>query len=251
VPEFVTVSGATQVMLYFGTGRKFPLTNASATSYATSAQSFYAVWDWNMSGWNALHSSQVSALTTTQANTIAGLSSPYTLGTGNLANRAMTVDSSGNRIVSTTAVVCYAGKTICSSGNTQFGWYINAPGTNTGYGSTTYEQFVFNPLILSTVVIFNSVVPAIDSPLACSSDLDNGWSYALDVRTGDAIPGFWQGYSSGLPSNTGGYQGNATGTMYYAGGALIYQDTGGQHHAFHVPLPPDISGGRETWVQIR
>ncbi|MGH8170638.1 MAG: pilus assembly protein [Steroidobacteraceae bacterium] len=251
VPEFVTVSGATQVMLFFGTGRKFPLTNASATSYATTAQSFYAVWDWNMSAWNALHSSQVSALTATQATTIAGLTSPYTLGTANLANRAMTVDASGNRTFSTTAVVCYAGKTICGTGNTQFGWYMNAPGTNTGYGMTTHEQFVFNPLILSTVVIFNSVVPAIDSPLACSSDLDTGWSYALDVRTGDAISGFWQGYSSSLPSNTGGYQSNATGTMYYAGGAVIYQDTGGQHHAPHVPLPPDISGGRETWVQIR
>jgi len=114
-----------------------------------------------------------------------------------------------------------------------------------------YEQFVYNPLILSTVVIFNSILPAIDSPLACSSELDTGWSYALDVRTGDAIPNFWQGYSSSLPSNTGGYQSNATGTMYYAGGAAIYQDTGGQHHAPPIPLPPDISGGRETWVQIR
>ncbi len=251
LPEFVTISGSTHVMLFFGTGRKFPLTNASSTSYSTSAQSFYAVWDWNMSAWNALHSSQVATLTTTQMGTISGLSSPYTLGTTKLTNRAMTVDSNGNRIVSTTAVVCYAGATLCSSGNNQFGWYINAPGTNSGYGSTTYEQFVFNPLILSTVVIFNSIVPAIDSPLACSSDLDAGWSYALDVRTGDAIPGFWQGYSSGLPSGTGGYQGNATGTMYYAGGALIYQDTGGAHHAFQVPLPPDISGARETWVQIR
>jgi len=251
VPQFVSINGATQLMLFFGTGRKFPLTNASATSYSTSGQSFYAVWDWNLSAWNALHSSQFASLTTTQVNTIASLSSPYTLGTTKLANRAITVDSSGNRLVSTTAVVCWAGSTTCASGNNQFGWYINVPGTSSGYGATTYEQFVFNPLILSTVVIFDSTLPAIDSPLACSSDLDTGWSYALDVRTGDAIPGFWQGYSSSSPSNSGGVQTNASGTPYYVGGALIYQDTGGQHHATHIPLPPDISGGRETWVQIR
>ena len=251
VPQFVTVNGATQVMLYFGTGEKFPLTNSSTTSYASSAQAFYGVWDWNMSTWNSLHSSQFASLTTTQATSVASLSSPYTLGTTNLANRTMTVDSNGNRLVSTSAQVCWAGSSTCSSGNKQFGWYVNLPGKNSGYGSTTYEQVIFNPLILSTVVIFNSIVPAIDSPLACSSDLDAGWSYALDVRTGSAISGFWQGYSSSLPSNTGGYEGDATGTMYYAGGAVIYQDTGGNHHAFHVPLPPDISGGRETWVQIR
>ena len=251
VPEFVSVNNATQVMLYFGTGQKSALTNSTSTTYSSSAQAFYAVWDWNMSAWNALHSSQFAALSTTQVNSIASLSSPYTLGTTNLANRALTVDASGNRLVSTTAVVCWAGSSACTSGDTQFGWYVNLPGTNSGYGTTTYEQVVYNPLILSTVVIFNSILPAIDSPLSCSSDLDSGWSYALDVRTGDAVSGFWQGYSSGLPSNTGGYESNATGTMYYAGGAVIYQDTGGQHHAFQVPLPPDISGGRETWVQIR
>ena len=251
VPEFVTVNGATQMMLYFGTGNKFPQTSTSTTSYSTGTQSFYAVWDWNMSTWNGLHSSQFATLTTTQMGTVSGLSSPYTLGTTNLASRAITTDANGDRLVSTSAVVCWANSTTCTTGNNQFGWYMNLPGTNTGYGSTTYEQIIFSPSILSTVVIFNSVLPAIDSPLACSTDLDSGWSYALDVRTGDAISGFWQGYSSSLPSNTAGYQGNATGTMYYAGGAVIYQDTGGQHHAVPVPLPPDISGARETWVQIR
>jgi type IV pilus assembly protein PilY1 len=251
VPEFVTVNGGTQMMLYFGTGEKFPQTSTSTTYYSGAAQAFYAVWDWNMSGWNALHSSQFTTLTTTQVATIAGLSSPYTLGTANLSSRAITVDGSGNRLVSTTATVCWANSTTCTTGNTKFGWYLNLPGTNSGYGTTTYEQIVFSPLILSTVVIFNSILPAIDSPLQCTTGLDNGWSYALDVRTGDTISGFWQGYSSTLPSNTAGYEGNATGTMYYAGGAVIYQDTAGQHHAVPVPLPPDISGGRETWVQIR
>jgi type IV pilus assembly protein PilY1 len=239
------------VMLYFGTGEKIPQTSTSGTSYTASAQAFYAVWDWNMSAWNALHSSQFATLTTTQMSTISGLSSPYTLGTANLANRAITVDGNGNRLVSTSAQVCWANSTTCTSGNTQFGWYINLPGTNTGYGTTTYEQIVYAPLILSTVVIFNSIEPAIDSPLACSTDVDSGWSYALSVSTGDAISGFWQGYSSSLPSNTAGYQSNATGTMYYAGGAVIYQNTAGQHNTVPVPLPPDIAGGRETWVQIR
>ena len=251
VPQFVTVNGAVQMMLYFGTGQKFPQTNTSITSYSTGTQSFYAVWDWNMSGWNALHSSQFASLTTTQVGTITSLSSPYRLGISNLASRTMTVDTSGNRTASTSAVVCWANSSTCTSGNTQFGWYMNFPGTSTCYGTKTYEQLVFNPLILSTVVIFNSVLPAIDSPLQCTTGLDNGWSYALDVTTGSVISGFWQGYSSTLPTNTAGYESNATGTMYYAGGSAIYQDTGGQHHHVPIPLPPDITGGRETWVQIR
>lgn len=251
VPEFVAVNGATQLMLYFGTGEKFPQNSTATTSYSTGTQAFYTVWDWNQSGWNALHSSQFATLSTAQATTITGLSSPYTLGPTNLTHRAMTVDSSGNRLASTTDTVCWANSTTCGSGNTKFGWYINLPGTNTGYGTTTYEQIIFSPSILSTVVIVNSILPAIDSPLQCTTGLDSGWSYAFDVRTGDAITGFWQGYSSSLPSGTAGYQGNATGTMYYAGGAVIYQDTGGQHHAVQVPLPPDTTGGRETWVQIR
>jgi len=251
IPEFVTVNGATQMMLYFGTGEKFPENNSANTSYSTGTQGFYAIWDWNMSAWNGLHSSQFATLTTTQMGTVSGLSSPYTLSTANLANQTVTTDSSGDRLISTSAQVCWANSTTCPSGNTQFGWYINLPGTNTAYGSTTYEQVIYNPLILSTVVIFDSILPAINSPLACSSDLDSGWSYALDVRTGDAISGFWQGFSSSAPNNTGGVQTNASGTPYYAGSALIYQDTGGGHHATHIPLPPDISGGRETWVQIR
>jgi len=251
VPQFVTVNGATQLMLYFGTGQKFSQTPTSATSYATGTQSFYAVWDWNMSAWNALHSSQFASLTTAQMSTASGVSSPYTLKPANLADQTITVDGNGDRLLSTSDQVCWANSTTCNSGNTQFGWYVNLPGTNTGYGSTTYEQVVYSPLILSTVVIFNSILPAIDSPLACSTNLDGGWSYALNVATGSAISGFWQGYSSSLPSNTGGYGSNATGTMYYAGGSVIYQNTGGQHYEVPVQLPPDISGGRETWMQIR
>lgn len=271
-PDFVTgpIGSSTQLLLFFGTGQKFPLTNTSPVSYQTGTQSFYGVWDWNMSAWNAHASTQFASLSSSTAGTASGLGSPYTLTTSNLTQQTVSTDSStGDRFVSSTSPVCWTGTSTCtggSSANKSFGWYLSLPGTNTAYSTTTYEQLVYNPMIVSTAVVFNSILPAVDSPLMCTPDKDYGWTYALDVRTGGPVPSFFDSpgtssTNSNLNTQTIGYEGDASGsssevdTTNGSGGTnsyLIFQSTsGGPGTPIKIHPGANISGSRETWIQLR
>ncbi len=261
-PVFVQGTAGVQLMLFFGTGEKFPLTESSATSYATGQQSFYGVWDWNMSGWNARNSTQFASM---PAGTVS------TLGASNLQQQTVTTDSStGLPSIETPYEVCWAGTTSCSaatqsagasavSTNSQYGWYINLPGTNSGYGASTYEQVIYNPIEVTTAIQFNTILPAIDSPLMCTPDQDQGWSYALNVQNGNPVGGFFVNngnvHTIALQTNASGSSSEVTTT--YANGApantyLIYQSTsGGAGTPTQVQPGNNISGNRETWIQLR
>ncbi|MGA7537242.1 MAG: hypothetical protein WBW93_00580, partial [Steroidobacteraceae bacterium] len=243
-------------------GQKFPLTETSAVSYASGQQSFYGVWDWNMSGWNALNSTQ-----------FASLSAAGTLGPSNLQQQVVTSVSCGTSCtmpsIATPYLVCYQGSSTCSaatvtagtsttSSNNQYGWYINFPGVNSGYGTTTYEQEIYNPILVSTAIQFNSILPAIDSPLICSPSEDQGWSYALSVQNGTPVTGFFVNngntHTIGLQTNASGSSSEVTtttgsgGTNYY----LIYQSTtGGAGTPTQIQPANNITGNRETWIQLR
>lgn len=259
--DFVSGPSGTQLMLFFGTGQKFPLTESSATSYQSGQQSFYGVWDWNMSGWNALKSSQFASM---PASTVG------TLGQSSLQLQTVAYDStSGLPSIATPYLVCWAGTTTCSSttlgagtsatsSNSQYGWYINLPGSNSGYGSSTSEQVTFNPTVVSTAIQFNSILPAIDSPLMCTPDHDKGWSYALDVRNGNPVPGFFVNngntHTIGIETDASGTSSEVTTTgsngepKYY----LIYQSTnGGAGTPVEINPANNVNGNRETWIQLR
>jgi type IV pilus assembly protein PilY1 len=258
-PTFVAGPAGTQLMLFFGTGRKFPITETSGTSYASGQQAFYGVWDWNMSAWNAYNSTQFASLPAGTAGT---------LGPSNLQQQTVTYDS-GLPSIDTPYSVCWTGSTACNSAtlaaktsatssNDQYGWYIDFPGTNSGYGTTTYEQEIYNPILVSTAIQFNSIVPAIDSPLMCAPDYDQGWSYALDVRDGNPIPGFFVNNGNkktiALQTNASGSSSEVTttdnsgNTDYY----LIYQSTtGGAGKPMQIQPANNITGYRQTWVQLR
>lgn len=272
-PDFVTgpVGSSTQLMLYFGTGQKFPLTNTSAVSYKTGTQYFYGVWDWNMSAWDAHNSSQFASLSASTVGTLTSLTSPYSLSYSNLQSQTVSIDATtGDRYVSTTNPVCWAGTSTCSGGssaNKSFGWYLSLPGTNTAYSTTTYEQVVYNPMIVSTAVVFNSILPAVDSPLMCTPDHDKGWTYALDVRTGGPVPNFFVNPGTSTTTNnlstlTIGYEGDASGssseidTTNSSTGAtnswLIFQSTsGGPGTPIQIQPGANISGSRQTWIELR
>lgn len=279
--------GATMMMLYFGTGQKFPLTYSSATTYATGTQSIYGVWDWNMSGWNSLNSTQYASLTgddgTSTGDTvknITSLSSPYTLGPSNLTLQGPISQSSGTATINSTNLhtVCWAGAQACGTtitSNAKFGWYVNLPGSNSGSGMATSEQIVYNPQLISTAIQFNSILPAIDSPLTCAPLTDTGWSYAFDTLTGGPVNSAVTSTSSNGTTTTTttnffnngntstvGVQNNASGsssvvtTTNPGTGAtewwMIYQGTGGGPGGPQNIVPPNnISGYRETWVQLR
>ncbi|MGH8288088.1 MAG: pilus assembly protein [Steroidobacteraceae bacterium] len=260
-PVFVAGSSGTQLMLFFGTGQKFPLTETSAASYASGQQSFYGIWDWNMSGWNALNSTQFASLPAGTAGT---------LGPSNLQQQIVTYDSStGLPSIETPYLVCWQGSSTCSaatvtagtsstSANSQYGWYMNFPGVNSGYGTTTYEQEIYNPTLVSTAIQFNSILPAIDSPLICSPLQDQGWSYALNVQNGTPVTGFFVNngntHTIALETNASGSSSEVTtttgsgATNYY----LIYQSTtGGAGTPTQIQPANNITGARETWIQLR
>jgi type IV pilus assembly protein PilY1 len=261
-PVFVQGTPGVQVMLFFGTGQKFPVTQTNAVSYATGQQSFYGVWDWNMSGWNTHNSTQFASM---PAGTIT------TLRATNLQQQTVSLDSAtGLPSIETPYMVCWVGTTSCSaatvtagtsavSTNAQYGWYISLIGSNSGYGASTYEQVIYNPIEVTTAIQFNTILPAIDSPLMCTPDIDQGWSYALNVANGNPVTGFFVNNGNtqtvALQTNAAGSSSEVTTT--YTSGALantylIYQSTsGGAGTPTQVQPGNNISGNRETWIQLR
>ena len=259
-PAFVTnpTTNQTQLMLYFGTGEKTALTNNSATTYQTGTQSFYGVWDWNLSAWNAHNLTQFTSLSASAMMNAASTSTD-TLGLANLQQQIVSVDSSGNRNITSTSPICWAGTLACgATGNSQFGWYINLPGSNAEYNQTTYEQVVYNPEIVGTAVVFNSTLPGIDSPLACNTGADEGWTYAIDARSGGPLTNFFINNGN---THTIAYQSNASGTdsVVTTGGTgstplqyyLVYQTNTGEHNIQQISVQGTPIGLPETWIELR
>ena len=259
-PAFVTnpATNKTQLILYFGTGKKNPLTNSSATTFQTGTQSFYGVWDWNMSAWDAHNLTQFASLSSSTMMSDAN-SGSTALSLANLQQQTVSIDSTtGDRTIQSTSTICWAGTQACTAGNSQFGWYINLPGSNSAYNQTTYEQVVYNPEIVGTAVVFNSTLPGIDSPLACNTGADTGWTYALDARTGGPIQNFFINNGN---THTVAYESDASGTdsVVTTGGTggtplqyyLVYQTNTGQHGIQQISVEGTPIGMPETWIELR
>ncbi|HEY3786433.1 MAG TPA: PilC/PilY family type IV pilus protein [Steroidobacteraceae bacterium] len=238
-------SGAPRLMVDFGTGRKFPLTNTSSQSYVTGSQSLYGIWDWNMSSWN----SQAGG-----TKQLASLAAPQTIGVNNLTTQTFSTPAPGVRDV-TGAVVCWSGSTACPSGNNQFGWKVALPGTN--------EQVVFNPLLFQNAFIVNTTIPANNSPLSCAAAIDSGFTIAISVSSGGVIPGFFKNYGD---TNAAGAQTGGSGTPSTAtagGNAYLMTQTPPGQGCTTCPIPCHGSlcsaqtsltgqtGKRLTWIQRR
>lgn len=270
-PAFVTnpTTDQTQLMLFFGTGEKFPLTNSHTASYASGTQAFYGIWDWNMGSWNAHGLTQFASLTpATVAGLINSSSANPTLTSSNLAQQAISIGANGARTMGTATPICWAGTLACGSNGNQFGWYFDFPGSSSGYSQTTNEQLIYNPTIVSTAVVFNSTLPAIDSPLDCNPGTDSGFTYAVNAATGGPLPNFFADSSTTLNNGnvfTVAFQSEATGTdsvvttgatsgsgSSSAGNTyLIYQTVNGTAGAQQIIEPNDITGVPQTWIELR
>ena len=147
-------------MVDFGTGRQFPLTNSSPTTYATGSQALYGIWDWNMGSWNSKSAQQY-----------ASLPAPQTVGLGTLAAQTVLgtfTSSAGNqyRTISSNPV-CWSGSTTCSGGgNNQFGWYLSLPGAA--------EQVIYNPTLQLGVFLVNTTIPPSANPVSVPGDDQHG-----------------------------------------------------------------------------
>jgi type IV pilus assembly protein PilY1 len=242
-------SGNARIVVAFGTGEQLPQTLNSGASYASSTQSFYGIWDWNMASWNAKSQVNYVSLATAPSFSASDLTlqtiTTISGGTGSVANF---------RTVSQNPV-CWSGSTVCSGGtssNSRFGWRIN-------FSST--EQVIFNPRLAYGALIFNTTLPAVTQTLSCSNQPSTGYTMAISPDTGGALTTslFTTAAKAAAISATGnaiisGLGLSATGSpsIVTAGGNpfLVQQTVTG---AGIVTRIDPIAGrsGRLTWVKLR
>jgi len=274
-----TPAGTNTLMIGFGTGQKVQVNNVTPVNYAPVAQALYGVWDWNMGnatgpnkyGWNSMSPTQYASLTPAATGSNPP-PPPYTYTVTPSQLESMTVNTNtgaytapnGDPLGENSGVaqppVCWQGTGSCGSGG-QYGWTMTLPGTEattTTPVSTTYEQIVFNPLVLGTAFVVNSTVPAVNSTTQCKTNSDLGYTYAVSVMGGAVIPNFFTESSATQyhDSSAVAEQTNATGTSFPVTTAngqnwLVYQTVGNAPAALQVTLPPNYVGRRLTWVQLR
>jgi type IV pilus assembly protein PilY1 len=240
-------SGGNKVLVIFGTGQKTPQTLSAAESYATGTQSLYGIWDWDMTAWNAKSpSTKFDALT-----------APQTVTTSTLQAQTVTTTLPGSGAVTgyremSSNVVCWSGSTACQSGNTMFGWKLNWP--------TSTEQVVFNPTVQMGMVLLNTIVPATQQILTCSSTPPSGYTMAVSAGTGGAtassvFPNAAGSYTSDNISGiaVGGVGTPAVVTDLSNSGTVqtyIVEQTRGGSYVGGVN-PPTSGGRRVNWTKIR
>lgn len=250
-----------QLMLLFGTGQKTPLNASSPATYATGTQSFYGVWDWNMTAWNANSAATYAALPAGSVGTLLQ---------ANLLQQVITVNATTqNRDITGSATPCWAGQISCGGSNAQYGWYMNFPGTQ--------EQVVYSPELIAPAVTVNSVVPAPNNPTSCGAVFDAGFTYVMNALTGGSYayafyPPSIQTELTANPNQTlkaqlddqfaAGIQTNATGTSVVVtnnngGTSLVFQNnqacvsSGTCTNVTNLNIPNNVSGRRVSWIQRR
>ncbi|MGY3040625.1 type IV pilus assembly protein PilY1 [Rhodanobacter sp. TND4EL1] len=248
----VKTGSVNRVMVLFGTGQKVPLSTTSGDSYASGQQTFYGIWDANMTAWNlASPKKQYASLATVPTITRTALLAQNVVSTSVGSGSVL-----GYRNLSTTNVVCWSGSTTCSGGaasNAQFGWRFDLPATQ--------EQIVYNPAIVGGAVVVSTAIPPTISALQCNPGLQSGWTMAFDPASGGALPsGFFPNGNGSFGNNsdssaTGGIRVDAVGSptaVTYGGQTYIVTQTVSGSAALSPVNPPsnDVPS-RISWREIR
>ena len=249
----VKTGSVNRIMVLFGTGQKTPLTATNPDVYATGQQTFYGIWDWDMSAWNAVANSkaQYATLTGTQAIVRSALLAQTVVSTA--AGSGGTSQVLGYRNLSTTKVVCWQGSATCASGNSQYGWLFDLPATQ--------EQIVYNPAIVGGAVVVSTAIPPVILASQCNAGLQSGWTMAFDPASGGALTnGFFPNGSGSYGNNsdgsaTAGIRLDAVGsptTVSYGGQTYIVTQTISGSAALSPVNPPsnDVPS-RISWREIR
>jgi len=235
------VQGVPRAMIDFGTGMKTPLTNTTPATFSTGTHALYGIWDWNMAAWNARSTARFVSLNTAPAGMTLQQQQFVANGNGDL-------DGSTN-------TVCWADQANCAA-TPQYGWYINLSHGN--------EQVIFNPVIYQNALLVNTTVPADNSPLSCTNLGDTGYTVAIALDTGAAIPGLFPLYNDTLAA---GSLTNNSGSPFIvmAGGQayMVTQTVGGGKVDGPIACqkgsalcdarikPQGPVGKRLTWIQRR
>jgi type IV pilus assembly protein PilY1 len=248
VTATIQTNSVSRNLLYFGTGQQTPQTNSAGTLYAPAStgssataqqQTFYGIWDWNIGSWNGLSSVKFASETgnnTIPTSSLQAITSTETAVTGQ-------GQITGYRTLSAATIICWAGSSTCSSGNTQYGWMYNLPDSN--------EQIIYSPTIIQGAVVVNTAIPPVVSATQCTANTQTGWTMAFDATSGGALPSSF--FPS--PSGTSGVQANATGTptaVTYNGQVyLVSQTVPGSPFIKRVTPPTSNSPARVSWREIR
>jgi type IV pilus assembly protein PilY1 len=191
-----------KILIAFGTGQKLPVTLTSAEVFASGSQALYGIWDANMTAWNATTTdTKYAALTQSSASTPVAITSSLLT--------SQTVTASGtSRVVSNNAV-CWAGASVCASGNDKMGWILSLP--------TSTEQAIYNPLVSNGDFFVNTTIPATSSALTCGATPVAGWTMGLSLSNGGA------GSTTAFASGVSGSSMNGTGTpaIYVVGNSTF------------------------------
>lgn len=190
----------TRAMLYFGTGQQIQPTATSGVQYAKGQQTFYGIWDWDMSWWNSHSNAKYKALasgSTTRSNllaqTLVAPPSPSDL---------------THRYLDNTKVVCWQGDpaSAACSAPSQYGWMFDLPdpGPTTGSLAGQHEQIIYNPTYIEGAIVVNTAIPPTISAAQCNPGLQSGWTMAFDPASGG---GFQQGF---FPDGGGGFSGGSS-----------------------------------------
>lgn len=253
VPD--TAGGNPRVVVAFGTGQNLPATQTSATKYAASSQALYGVWDWNMSAWNA------KAAATSQ---YTSLTAPQTVTVSSLQTQSITAQSTASgttpsyRTLSTNKV-CWQGSSVCSTGNTKYGWTLALPSTTSG-STTNYEQVIYNPTLAYGMFVVNTTIPAVTQILSCSTTQATGYTMALAIGTGGAgsssffgdSNGNFSTYNGGIVSGIG-LSGTGTASFVTTDTTVTMTEQTTQNKVVTAPVSPGASatGSRVNWVKLR
>lgn len=239
------VDGIPRAMIDFGTGFKAPLTTTSPATYSSGAHTLYGIWDWNMSSWNSKSIARFDSLTT----------SPGTINSvANLQKQTLTVNANGD-LDGTNNPICWADQAKCAQAP-QYGWYINL--------LNTLEQVIFNPVTFQDILLVNTTVPANNPPFSCKNNGDTGYTIAVSLATGGAVPGLFPLY--GDTSAVGSLTNNSGSPFIVMAGGQAYmltQTVGGGAPGGPITCPPGSAlcsaqikptgpvGKRLTWIQRR
>jgi type IV pilus assembly protein PilY1 len=276
--------GEQRVLLGFGTGRAFPFTTASGTTYSSGTQSVYGIWDWDMTDWN-------NGKTTTNGVVIPPSTLPYAalsqiVSISPTVYRSFTrtnllVNTLATNVASTTTTtgtrtlrpndVCWNSSSTCptvnntSTTNTQYGWLFDLPGssasTSCGGGGTCNEQIIYSPAFSGGVLFLNTTIAATTTVGQCTPALTSGWSMGFDMASGGGqTENIYPDASGSTVVGSGNYsivgqQQSGVGTPYIVSVGsqqfAVSQTSAGQPVVGKINPTNGVAVKPITWEQIR
>jgi type IV pilus assembly protein PilY1 len=233
------VSSFPRAMIDFGTGFKTPLTNSAPAFFSGGTHALYGIWDWNMGTWNAKSTARFASLTARPTN-------------ATLQQQQLIANARGD-LDGTTNTICWADQSGCTN-TPQVGWYITLghPG----------EQVIFNPVIYQNALLINTTVPADNQPFSCTNTGDGGYTIAVALDTGAAIPGLFPQYGDTLAAGSLTNNSGSPFVVLVGGQAfMLTQSVGGgkpdgtlkcdKKDCEAAISPKGPVGKRLTWIQRR